>query len=79
MKCPVPKCHAGMLSDPHGYAVSCPVCDGTITAAQFEESSPPGGVTPAQAWATCDGDCVPACIYREKCPGGAAPETGDDR
>jgi hypothetical protein len=34
--CPVPNCHAGMLRNRNGRdSVSCPVCDGAITAEQY--------------------------------------------
>lgn len=34
-RCPVPNCHAGMLRRNGRDTVSCPVCDGVLTAAEY--------------------------------------------
>lgn len=58
MMCPVPNCHAGMLRDHNGRdSVSCPVCDGVLTAEDYKSlvarhgapASAPPAPTP-EAW-----------------------------
>ena len=48
--CPVPNCHAGMLRDPNGReTVSCPVCDGTITADSYRSLEKTHGIVVRRA------------------------------
>lgn len=43
--CPAPNCHAGMLRDHNGRdSVSCPVCDGTLTADAYRSLEKTHGI-----------------------------------
>jgi hypothetical protein len=61
--CPVPRCHAGMLRDSAGRdSVSCPVCDGAITAEQYRGIGLAAPSRPAES-ATPDAEEPCLCAF----------------